>query len=66
LPSQYVSLYNRIYWELRKSAETKFNMFQSVLGFMELERLRTEIRDIKEKTIDERGHFIRPNRQGNR
>jgi hypothetical protein len=35
-------------------------MFQSVPGFMELERLRIEIRDIKEKTFDERGHFMRP------
>jgi hypothetical protein len=45
---------------LRKSAETKFNMFQSVPGFMELEKLRTEIKDIKEKTFDDRGNFIRP------
>ena len=40
---------------LRKSAETKFNMFTNVPGFMEMEKLRTEIKDIKEKTFDERG-----------
>jgi hypothetical protein len=44
---------------LRKSAETKFNMFHSVPGFMELEKLRKEITDIKDKTFDEKGHFIR-------
>jgi hypothetical protein len=45
---------------LRKTNETKFNMFTNVPGFMELEKLRNEIRDIKEKTFDDRGHFIRP------
>jgi hypothetical protein len=44
---------------LRKSALTKFDMFTNVPGFMELERLRTEIKDIKEKTFDEKGNFIR-------
>jgi hypothetical protein len=44
---------------LRKTNETKFNMFTNVPGFMELERLRTEVRDIKEKTFDEKGNFIR-------
>jgi hypothetical protein len=45
---------------LRKSNLTKFDMFTNVPGFMELEKLRTEIKDIKEKTLDEKGHFIRP------
>ena len=45
---------------LRKTNETKFNMFTNVPGFMELERLRIEIRDIKEMTFDSRGHFVRP------
>jgi hypothetical protein len=45
---------------LRKSNETKFNMFTNVPAFMELEKLRTEIKDIKEKTFDDRGNFIRP------
>jgi hypothetical protein len=44
---------------LRKTNETKFNMFTNVPGFMELERLRTEIKYIKEKTFDDKGHFIR-------
>ena len=44
---------------LRKTNETKFNMFTNVPGFMELERLRTEIKDIKSKTFDEKGNFIR-------
>jgi hypothetical protein len=34
-------------------------MFTNVPGFMELEKLRTEIRDMKAKTFDEKGHFIR-------
>ena len=34
-------------------------MFVNVPGFMELEKLRNEIKDIKEKTFDEKGHFIR-------
>ena len=45
---------------LRKTNETKFNMFVNVPGFMELDKLRTEINDIKAKTFDEKGHFIRP------
>jgi hypothetical protein len=44
---------------LRKSAETKFNMFQNVPALMEVEKLRTEIRDIKSKTFDARGNFVR-------
>jgi hypothetical protein len=44
---------------LRKSAETKFNMFHTVPAFMEIERLRKKISYIKEKTFDEKGHFIR-------
>jgi hypothetical protein len=44
---------------VRKSAETKFNMFQNVPAYMEIERLRKEIRYIKEKTFDDKGHFIR-------
>jgi hypothetical protein len=35
-------------------------MFQNVPAFMEIERLRKEIKYIKEKTFDERGRFIRP------
>ena len=38
----------------------KFNMFTNVPGFMELERLQTEVKDIKSKTFDEKGNFIRP------
>ena len=45
---------------LRKTNETKFNMFTSVPGFIELEKLRNEIKYIKEKTFDDRGRFIRP------
>jgi len=45
---------------LRKSALTKFDMFTNVPGFMELEKLRTEINDIKSKTFDKKGNFIRP------
>ena len=44
---------------LRKTNETKFKMFTNVPGFMELERLRNEIRYIKEKTFDDKGHFVR-------
>jgi hypothetical protein len=44
---------------LRKSAETKFNMFQNVPALMEVEKLRTEITAIKEKTFDSKGNFIR-------
>ena len=44
---------------LRKTNETKFNMFTNVPGFMELERLRNEIKYIKEKTFDDKGHFVR-------
>ena len=44
---------------LRKTNETKFNMFTNVPGFMELEKLRTEIKYIKEKTFDDKGHFVR-------
>ena len=45
---------------LRKTNETKFNMFVNVPGFMELDKLRTEINDIKEKTFDDKGRFVRP------
>ena len=45
---------------LRKTNESKFNMFVNVPGFMELEKLRTEIKNIKEKTFDDKGHFVRP------
>lgn len=45
---------------LRKSALTKFDMFTNVPAFMELEKLRTEITYIKEKTFDNKGHFVRP------
>jgi hypothetical protein len=45
---------------LRKTNQTKFDMFTNVPGFMELERLRTAIKDIKEKTFDSRGNFVRP------
>ena len=34
-------------------------MFTNVPAYMELHRLRTEIRDIKAKTFDEKGHFVR-------
>ena len=44
---------------LRKTNETKFNMFTNVPGFMELEKLRNEIKYIKDKTFDDKGHFIR-------
>lgn len=44
---------------LRKSAQTKFNMFQNVPAYMEVERLRKEIKYIKEKTFDDKGHFVR-------
>ena len=44
---------------LRKSNETKFNMFTNVPGFMEIEKLRTAINDIKSKTFDKKGNFIR-------
>jgi hypothetical protein len=42
---------------LRKSAQTKFEMFQNVPAYMEIERLRKEIKYIKEKTFDERGQL---------
>ena len=45
---------------LRKSAWTKFDMFTNVPAFMEVERLQKEIKYIKEKTFDDKGHFIRP------
>jgi hypothetical protein len=45
---------------LRKTNESKFNMFVNVPGFMELEKLRNEVNDMKEKTLDEKGNFIRP------
>jgi hypothetical protein len=45
---------------LRKSALTKFDMFTNVPAFMELEKLRKEISYIKEKTFDDKGHFVRP------
>ena len=35
-------------------------MFMEVPGFMESEKLRKEIGYIKEKTFDDKGHFIRP------
>lgn len=35
-------------------------MFHSVPGFMELEKLHTEVRTIKEKTFDDKGRFIGP------
>jgi hypothetical protein len=44
---------------LRKTNETKFNMFQNVPAYMEIERLRNEIKYIKEKTFDTKGNFIR-------
>jgi hypothetical protein len=44
---------------LRKSAQTKCEMFQNVPAYMEIERLRKEIKYIKEKTFDERGRFVR-------
>jgi hypothetical protein len=45
---------------LRKSNLSKFDMFTNVPGFMELDRLRKEIGDIKAKTFDEKGNLIRP------
>jgi hypothetical protein len=44
---------------LRKTNETKFNMFTNVPAFMELEKCRNEIKYIKEKTFDSKGHFVR-------
>jgi hypothetical protein len=34
-------------------------MFHTVPAFMKIERLRKKISYIKEKTFDEKGHFIR-------
>ena len=45
---------------LRKTNETKANMLTNVPGFMELEKLRTEVQNMKEKTFDEKGNLIRP------
>ena len=45
---------------LRKTNETKFEMFTNVPGFMELEKLRNEVKNMKEKTFDEKGNLIRP------
>jgi hypothetical protein len=45
---------------LRKTNETKFEMFTNVPGFMELEKLRNEVKDMKETTFNSKGHFIRP------
>ena len=45
---------------LRKTNETKANMLTNVPGLMELEKLRNEVKDMKEKTFDEHGHLIRP------
>lgn len=45
---------------LRKTNETKFNMFTNVPGFMELDRLQKEVKDMRDKTFDEKGHLIRP------
>jgi hypothetical protein len=44
---------------LRKSNLTKFDMFTNVPGFMELEKLRNEVKEMKDKTFDEKGNFIR-------
>lgn len=45
---------------LRKTSESKFGMFESVPALMEIQKLDREIRDIKEKTFDEKGRLIRP------
>ena len=34
-------------------------MFTNVPGFMELEKLRNELKDMKEKTFGEKGDFVR-------
>ena len=45
---------------LRKTNLTKFDMFTNVPGFMELEKLRNEVQNMKDKTFDEKGNLIRP------
>ena len=44
---------------LRKTNQTKFEMFTNVPAFMELERCRNTLRDIREKTFGEKGDFVR-------
>ena len=43
----------------RKTNQTKFEMFTNVPAFMELEKLRNTLRDIREKTFGEKGDFVR-------
>lgn len=44
---------------LRKTNRTKFEMFTNVPAFMEIEKLRNTLNDMKEKTFGTKGNFVR-------